>query len=216
MKIAKRIVTFLIIILLLYLTNSTLKNPYGDDLVSSDTYVYSKGNAPEAVRSEIIQQLDQFQKGYELRDVSIVESFMQRLFSKDNITVLGTMPKEIYTGYDEATDLVDSDWKYWGDCRFLIDKANISTNGDVAWFSTIGFVKFDLSRFLVLPLRLSGVLVKEDNVWKFQQLQFQFDLDHAHTLYTLILLYLLLTIYTLSLSVLMIRKFVQMKKRRNA
>ena len=37
-------------------------------------------------------------------------------------------------------------------------------------------MQFDLSRFLVLPLRLSGVLVKQGDTWKFQFLQFQFDL----------------------------------------
>jgi hypothetical protein len=30
---------------------------------------------------------------------------------------------------------------------------------------------------LVLPLRLSAVMVKEDLDWKFQSMQFQFDLD---------------------------------------
>jgi hypothetical protein len=44
----------------------------------------------------------------------------------------------------------------------------------------------DLSSYLVLPLRLTGVMVKEENVWKFQQMQFQFDLDLTNVLVTII------------------------------
>ena len=68
---------------------------------------------------------------------------------------------------------------------------NISTQGNVAWISTIGFVEFDLSRFLVLPLRFSGVLVLEDFGWKFQQVQFQFDLDSSFTVMAILLLWIL-------------------------
>ncbi|MCP4536468.1 MAG: nuclear transport factor 2 family protein [Chloroflexi bacterium] len=86
------------------------------------------------------------------------------------------MPKEIFIGHERAIQLVQSDWEYWGDCRFLMDNAQISASGPVAWFSTIGTVRMDGIN-LTLPLRLSGVLVKNDNAWEFQQLQFQFDLN---------------------------------------
>ena len=116
---------------------------------------------------------------------------MDDLFSQENILILGTMPNEIYYGYNEATDLVRSDWLQWGDLRLLVQNANISTQGNVAWISTIGFVEFDLSRFLVLPLRFSGVLVQEDFGWKFQQVQFQFDLDSSFTVMAIFLLWIL-------------------------
>ena len=107
---------------------------------------------------------------------------MQSLYSRENILILGTMPGEIFSGYERATYLVQTDWESWGDCRFIVDSANISSMGNIAWFSTRGYVKFDLSRLLVLPLRFTGILVKEDQVWKFQQQQFQFDIDFSFSL----------------------------------
>lgn len=149
-----------------------------DDLYfdAGDEFPFSRGNASAEVRSSIMQQLHDFQDGYTRRDPSQAESFAARLFSPDSIVILGTMPEEIFVGPEEATRLVESDWRYWGDCRFLMDNAQISAAGPVAWFSTIGTVRMDGVN-LVLPLRLSGVLVEEDGVWRFQQLQFQFDLN---------------------------------------
>ena len=102
-------------------------------------------------------------------------AFATQLFSPDDIVILGTMPDEVFIGHEQATELLESDWRSWGDCRFLMENAQISASGDVAWFSTLGTVRMDGAN-VVLPLRLSGVLVEEDGVWKFQQLQFQFDL----------------------------------------
>jgi hypothetical protein len=135
---------------------------------------------------------------------------MDDLFSQENILILGTMPNEIYSGYDEATDLVRSDWLHWGDVRLLVQNANISTQGNVAWISTIGFVKFDLSRFLVLPLRFSGVLVQEDFGWKFQQAQFHFDLDSSFTVMAILLLWILFLLSVLRFFYLLYR---QLRKR---
>jgi hypothetical protein len=135
------------------------------------------GNAAPEVRAAVLSQLGAFQDGYTNRDPGQVAAFMDRVFSKARPVVLGTMPGEIYVGYDAATELVTTDWESWGDCRFRIDETQVSAAGDVAWFATPGSVTFDLSRFLVLPLRLSGVMVNEHGSWKVRQAQFQFDLD---------------------------------------
>ena len=131
-------------------------------LDAGEAYPYSKGSAPDDVRSEIMQQLLDFQDGYSKRDANQVEDFTSRLFSTDEIIILGTMPDEIYVGIERATQLVESDWKYWGDCRFLMKNAQISTVSDVAWFSTIGTVHMDGIN-VTLPLRLSGVLAQDEN-----------------------------------------------------
>jgi hypothetical protein len=39
-----------------------------------------------------------------------------------------------------------------------------------------------MSGLLVLPLRLSGIMVKEDQVWKFRQQKSQFDVDFTFSL----------------------------------
>ena len=119
---------------------------------------------------------------------------MHELFSEETILILGTMPLEIYSGYDEATDLIISDWLHWGDVKLLVNNANISAHEDVAWISTIGYVEFDISRYLILPIRFSGILVEEDLNWKFQQVQFQFDLDNSFIIITIILLSILLLV----------------------
>ena len=191
--------------LTLFITTRTFKTPHETFYNNKDAYVFSKGNADPEVRNQIEQKLRQFQEGYEARDTTVLYYFMDDLFSQENILILGTMPNEIYAGYDEASDLVRSDWLHWGDVRLLVQNANISTQDNVAWISTIGFVEFDLSRFLVLPLRFSGVLVQEDFGWKFQQVQFQFDLDSSFTVMAILLLWLLFGLSILRLFYLLYR-----------
>jgi len=193
-KMLKNSLKIIAILIILLIATRSLKIPHQSFYKSEDSFVFSKGNAPENVRAEISQQLTAFQKGYEERDTSAVEPFMEKLFSSENALVLGTMPQEIFVGNDEVHNLVFNDWDSWGDCHFLVDTVHISTHGDVAWIATIGYVEFDLSSLLVLPLRLTGILVKEDSGWRFQQTQFQFDLDLSFWLLTIIVLIVALMI----------------------
>lgn len=199
MKIATNLLVSLAFALALFVVCQTFKIPHKEYYNNENDYIFTKGNALPELRQEIINQLQLFQKGYEARDTSDLNQFMVQLFSKENILILGTMPDEIYSGYIEASDLVSSDWLYWGDVKLLVNNSNISAKQDVAWISTIGFVEFDLSRFLVLPLRLTGIMVKEDQTWKFQQVQFQFDLDNLKILISIILLSIMLTLSILRL-----------------
>jgi len=205
MNIVKRILNVVLISILLYSVIIILRHPHKAYYDSKDTYIYSKGNAPEDVRFEIVQQLHKFQEGYFQRDTSQLKFFMEQLFSQENTLVLGTMPNEILIGQEKVSKLVLSDWKSWGDCTFLMNNAHISTSENVAWVSTIGYVKFDMSRFLVLPLRLSAVMVKENLTWKIQYMQFQFDLDFTFLLLTIILLIIWLPISLVSLTVVIVR-----------
>ena len=178
--------------LALFLTVLTFKmtNPeYHED---PGLFIYDQGNALPEDRAAILEQLDLFKTGYTNRDTSILESYMDQLFSSENILILGTMPGEIFSGYIEAADLVSSDWLYWGDVHMQPGGANISVQDSVAWFSMIGNVEFDMSSLLNLPLRISGVMVMGEQDWKFEQLQFQFDLDTRWVLYVIMILSLLL------------------------
>lgn len=168
-------------------------------------FLYDHGNALPMDRAEILEQLELFKMGYTNRDTSILDSYMDQLFSNENILILGTMPGEIFSGYSEAADLVGSDWLYWGDVNMLPEGANISVQDSVAWFSMIGNVEFDMSRLLNLPLRISGVMVLGEQDWKFQQLQFQFDLDTRWVLYVIIILSLLLLLSFIRLVVVIVR-----------
>jgi hypothetical protein len=198
-EVVKIILRILLLLVVLFLVTRILKRADEQSILSPAISAYSKGNAPDTTRKEIIGQLNKFQDGYSRRDTSQVDAFMQSLYSRENILILGTSPGEIYKDYDKAAGLVRSDWESWGDCRFMVDSAYISSDGNTAWFSTRGYVKFDLSGLLVLPLRLTGIMVKEDQVWKFRQQQFQFDIDFSFTLLAILVLtaWILVSLVTL-------------------
>ena len=202
LKILLRIVLLLVI---LFLVTRLFKRADEQKILSPATAAYSGGNAPDSTRKEITDQLNKFQDGYSKRDTSQVDTFMESLYSMENILILGTMPGEVFSGYERAASLVRSDWESWGDCKFNVDSANISSMGDVAWFSTRGYVKFDLSKFLVIPLRLTGTMVKEDRVWKFQQQQFQFDIDFSFTLLAIVVLVVWILVSFVTLTVVSVR-----------
>ena len=210
MKIVKILVRILLILVILFLVTRTFKTADERSFGAISPAVFSKGNAPDSIRNEVLVQLHKFQDGYTKRDTGQVESFMDSLYSKDNILILGTMPGEIFTGYQSATRLVKSDWESWGDCRFAIDSANISSKNNVAWFSARGYVKFDLSSLLVIPLRLTGVMVRADGTWKFQQQQFQFDVDFSFSMLAAVLLFIWLVASVITLIVVTIKS---LKKR---
>ena len=197
--IVKILLRILLLLLTLFLVTRIFKRADEQKILSPAIAAYSRGNAPDSTRKEIIDQLNKFQDGYSGRDTSQVDAFMESLYSRRNILILGTMPGEVFSGYERATSLVRSDWESWGDCKFNVDSANISSAGDIAWFSTRGYVKFDLSKLLVIPLRLTGTMVKEDQVWKFQQQQFQFDIDFSFTLLAILVLavWILVSLVTL-------------------
>lgn len=205
-KIINSVLRIIFILFILFLVTRIFKSA-DEKSFKAENSAFIKGNAPDSIRKNVLGQLQKFQEGYYKRDVSQADSFMRQLYSANNILVLGTMPGEIFAGYEAAANLVKSDWESWGDCRFVIDNASISSNGDVAWFSTRGSVEFDLSALLVLPLRLSGVMVKEAGIWKFQQQQFQFDTDFSFSILATLVLLIWLVISVISLSILVVKTF---------
>ncbi len=161
------------------------------------------GNASPVVRQAVLDRLARFQSGYSQRHPQQAKPFVEDLFSGERPMVLGTMPGEIFVGQTAVADLVRSDWERWGDCRFRLAETQVSAAGEVAWFATVGSVRFDLSRLLVLPLRLTGVMVAEAGIWKIRQLQFQFDLDCSALLLVDVLLlgWLLVNVILLGLAI---------------
>jgi hypothetical protein len=204
-EIVKILLRIILLLVVLFLVTRMLKRADEQSILSPAISAYTKGNAPDSIRKEIIGQLNKFQDGYTRRDTSQVDAFMQSLYSRENILILGTSPGEICKDYVQASGLVRSDWESWGDCRFMVDSANISSDGNTAWFSTRGYVKFDLSGLLVLPLRLTGIMVKEDQVWKFRQQQFQFDIDFSFTLLAILVLTVWILVSLVTLAVVSVR-----------
>ncbi len=195
-------VLMLLFSVLLFLLLWNLYTPHQDAWRAAPEW----GNATPEVRAAVLNQLARFQEGYTRRDVKQLDTYMDRLFSHDRPIVLGTMPGEIYVGYSQTAKLVREDWESWGDCRFRLDQTQISAVGNVAWFATVGLVKFDLSRVLVLPLRLTGVMVNENGVWKIRQAQFQFDLALSKLLLAQALTAAWIVVNTLLLAISVYRK----------
>lgn len=211
--ILKILLRIMLLLFILFLVTRMFKRADEAAILSPATAAYSMGNASDSIRKEIIGQLNMFQNGYTNRDTSQVDTFMESLYSRENVLILGTSPGEVFRGYDRASRLVRADWESWGDCRFMIDSANISAAGDVAWFATKGYVEFDLSKLLVLPLRLTGVMVKEDQVWKFRQQQFQFDIDWSFSLLAILIISVWILVSLVTLAIVSVRA---VKARRSA
>lgn len=150
--------------------------------VPSRAFLYGPGNAFGGDRQQLAELLQRFAQGYERRRIPEAEAFVDALFVKDDPLVLGTLPREHFQGPERVKAVVRSDWEGWGDCRFHTESARLSQRGDVAWFALRGQVRFDLSRFLVVPLRLTGVALREPEGWRLQQVQFQFDVDLSRLL----------------------------------
>jgi hypothetical protein len=66
-------------------------------------------------------------------------------------------------------------------------------------------VEFDLSGLLVLPLRLTGIMVKEDQVWKFRQQQFQFDIDFSFSLMAILILSVWIVVSLITLMIVIVK-----------
>ncbi len=101
------------------------------------------GSASDHIKLEIIHVLQILQEGYRERNSAKVDQYMEKLFEKEeDVIILGTSDEEWFLNYDEAKELLASDWEWWGDVTFNIDESIISATEDIAWLSTTGTVKY--------------------------------------------------------------------------
>lgn len=93
---------------------------------------------------EVRSILEKFQQGYTERNLENVDSFTKELFvNSDDTKILGTSTGEICLGFEEVKELINDDWEGWGDLKIDCENAHISIDGNVAWFSTNGTVKYN-------------------------------------------------------------------------
>lgn len=133
------------------------------------------GDAPPAVRAQVLVSLRAFQQGYIQRDPARLDAFMQRLFpADDDFLVLGTegVSMEWARGSRAASELIRNDWERWGDFRFNVDNAIVWSSGDVAWVATVGKVMWNKGE---RPVRLTAILTRNGKEWQFRQVHFQWD-----------------------------------------
>jgi SnoaL-like domain len=150
-----------------------LKSDYSDEI--REHRLLQTGDAPPAVRAQVLTSLRAFQAGYVKRDPASLDAFINELFPKDGqILIMGTEGggAEWARGYPAVSDFIRTDWREWGDFRFNVDDSIIWSSGDVAWVASIGSVHF---RGLDRPLRLTAILTRDGERWRFRQLHFQWD-----------------------------------------
>lgn len=156
-----------------------------------ELYLQNPGDAPPAVRSEVLITLRAFQDGYIKRDPKDIDRFANGLIAKnDDVVLLGTDAGEWVHGYSPVTQFIKADWLGWGDLRFAVDDSIISSSGNVAWITSIGIVHF---KGWDRPVRLSAVVTKNGSSWLFREIHFQWDdegpssadLLHPKTYFTL-------------------------------
>jgi hypothetical protein len=140
---------------------------------TQQAYMREKGDAPRAVRAEVLESLREFQAGYSQRDPKQLDDFMQKLFPKDQDTrVIGTDVNEWENGYQSVARLIHADWIHWGDLHLSVDDSVVNSSADVAWLATTGTVVWPrYSR----SIRYAAVLTRKDGRWVFRQIQFQWD-----------------------------------------
>ena len=136
-------------------------------------YLRQAGDAPPSVQEGVRTALRAFQDGYTRRDPRNLDSFMSRLFEKnDDILILGTDRSEWVRGYSSAAEFIKADWSNWGDFRFAVDDSIICSSGDVAWVASVGAVRTEGGD---RPVRFSAILTRNGNNWLFRQVHFQWE-----------------------------------------
>jgi hypothetical protein len=138
-------------------------------------YLQQAGDAPPFVREGVLVALRAFQNGYINRDPKNLDSFMSRLFQKDDdVVILGTDGGEWIRGYPAAAKFIRADWLAWGDFRFAVDDSVVLPlgSGDAVWVASVGAVQFKEG---ARPVRFSAILTRNGSNWFFREASFQWD-----------------------------------------
>ena len=77
-------------------------------------YLTEPGDAPPAVRSGVLAALRDFHEGYVRRNPAELGPFMERLFSRDDVLLIGTDTGEWARGYPAVSEFIRGDWRQWG------------------------------------------------------------------------------------------------------
>ena len=92
---------------------------------------------------EITSVMQSFQDGYSLRDIDKLDEFMKLFMPGEDTELIGIGASarngyEWFQGFDRIREIIESDWKYWGDVRLDVEGSKITAMDDVAWLSTVG------------------------------------------------------------------------------
>ncbi len=128
------------------------------------------------LREGALRPLRQLNTYYEKRDPEQADVCIDETMLAEELLILGTNPSEIFYGREGAKCLLQGDWKYWGQLALDVDRTALSQAGNALYFVMRGQIRLDIWRFRV-PIKITGVLEKRDNLWYISKLQFINDLN---------------------------------------
>lgn len=101
-------------------------------------------------KDQILDILNEFQKGYTNRDESIAIQWVKNLFD-EQVTIIGTSSVnpgdfEWRSGHEAAIEMFRSDWLNWGDVEISIDDAEIDFENNASWVAMYATVTRDTKK----------------------------------------------------------------------
>jgi hypothetical protein len=92
---------------------------------------------------QVRASLQAFQDGYTARDFSKLDDFMELFVQDEGIELIGIGAAirggdEWFQGPEQVRDIIEGDWRYWGDVILDVPGAKITISGAVAWLSAQG------------------------------------------------------------------------------
>ena len=131
---------------------------------------------PAELREDALRPLRQLNAYYEKRDPEQVDACIDETMLPEELLILGTNPWEIFNGREGAKRLLQGDWKYWGQLALDVERTALSRAGSALYFVIRGQIRLDRWRFRI-PIKITGILEKRDNLWHISKLQFINDLN---------------------------------------
>ena len=94
-------------------------------------------------------------------------SFIENAFSKkDEALLIGTDPNEWFSGYSKITEMLNKQLEEMGSSKIIKSNPQAYSKGNMGWVADQAVFKIGEFEF---PMRLTGVLEKEDEGWKIIQ-----------------------------------------------
>ncbi len=98
-------------------------------------------------KEEVLQILQEFQKGYDKREPDKAKEFVERLFLPgEEVSIIGTSATstedvEWCSNREKVIKIIEYDWKYWGDLVLNLEEGIFHVDEGKAYIGLMGFIK---------------------------------------------------------------------------
>ncbi len=129
----------------------------------------------ENVKNEIKSVLENMSKAFATKNV---ELYMSLYDSEPDLVIYGSQSGEKWTKLSDFRESVIKNWDMVECIKVTYDwhRIELNTVGDTAWFaSELTFATEMGGQKRNIPGRLTGVLIKKNNAWKFTQTHYSME-----------------------------------------